>query len=206
MIPLKQNTAGQEIPLGPFVDSTDGNTEETGLTIANTDIKLWKFGATTLANKNSGGATHISNGIYYCVLDATDTNTLGTMQVSVHVTGSLYVWVDCLIMTAEAYETFINDGVLEHLLASHNTADTFGEKINAIGTASELSDAILDETIGDGTITLRQAVRGFISTLIGKVSGGGTATVTFRNDADSKNVIVATVDANGNRSAVTFTP
>jgi hypothetical protein len=72
---LKQSTASQEIPLGYFVDSTDGNTEKTALSIANTDIKLWKSGATTLANKNSGGATHISNGIYYAVLDSTDTNT-----------------------------------------------------------------------------------------------------------------------------------
>jgi len=52
---LKQSTASQEIPLGVFVDETDGKTAETGLTIANTDIKLWKTGATTLANKNSGG-------------------------------------------------------------------------------------------------------------------------------------------------------
>ena len=74
MLALKQSTASQEVPLGYFLDNTDGDTEETGLTIANTDIKIWKNGATTLANKNSGGATHISNGIYYCVLDATDTN------------------------------------------------------------------------------------------------------------------------------------
>ena len=78
---LKQSTAGQEIPLGYFVDSTDGDTEEGALTIANTDIKIWKNGATTLANKNSGGATHISNGVYYCTLDATDTNTLGPLVI-----------------------------------------------------------------------------------------------------------------------------
>jgi len=35
---LKQSTASQEIPLGYFVDSTDGNTEKTALTIANTDF------------------------------------------------------------------------------------------------------------------------------------------------------------------------
>lgn len=86
---LKQSTASQEIPLGYFVDSTDGNTEETALTIANTDIKLWKNGTTTLANKNSGGATHISNGIYHATLDATDTDTLGPLKVFVHVAGAL---------------------------------------------------------------------------------------------------------------------
>ena len=106
-IRLKQSTASQEIPLGYFVDATDGNTEETGLTIANTDIKLWKMGATTLANKNSGGATHISNGIYYAVLDATDTNTLGALVVFVHVAGALSVRVECEVLPANVYESLI---------------------------------------------------------------------------------------------------
>jgi len=35
---LRQSTASQELLLGPFVDSTDGVTAETALTIANTDI------------------------------------------------------------------------------------------------------------------------------------------------------------------------
>lgn len=104
---LKQSTAGQEIPLGHFLDSTDGDTEETGLTIANTDIKLWKFGATALANKNSGGATHISNGIYYAVLDATDTNTLGSLVVFVHVAGALAVKVECVVLAANVYDSLI---------------------------------------------------------------------------------------------------
>lgn len=106
-IRLKQSTASQEIPLGYFVDSTDGNTEETALTIANTDIKLWKAGATTLANKNSGGATHISNGIYYAVLDATDTNTLGPLVIFVHVAGALPVRVECEVLEANVYESLV---------------------------------------------------------------------------------------------------
>ena len=69
---LRQSTASQEISLGQFLDSTDGDTEENGLTIANTDIKLRKHNTTTLANKTSGGATNISNGVYHATLDATD--------------------------------------------------------------------------------------------------------------------------------------
>lgn len=106
-ISLKQSTASQEIPLGYFVDSTDGNTEETALSIANTDIKLWKAGATTLANKNSGGATHISNGVYYAVLDATDTDTLGPLVIFVHVAGALPVRVECQVMLANVYEALV---------------------------------------------------------------------------------------------------
>lgn len=107
MIPLKQSTASQEIPLGYFLDSTDGNTEETALSIANTDIKLWKAGATTLANKNSGGATHMANGLYYAVLDATDTDTLGPLVIFVHVAGALPIRLECQVMLANVYESLV---------------------------------------------------------------------------------------------------
>jgi hypothetical protein len=101
---LRQSTASQEIPLGPFVDSTDGNTAETALTIANTDIKIQKAGATTQTNKNSGGATHIATGDYYAVLDATDTDTVGSMRVKVHVAGALPVWLDCHVYEEAVYD------------------------------------------------------------------------------------------------------
>lgn len=90
---LKQSTAAQVIELGPFVDDTDFKTAKTALTIANTDIKLRKHGGTTHANKTSGGATHIANGYYHATLDATDTDTVGQLDVHVNATGALAVWV-----------------------------------------------------------------------------------------------------------------
>lgn len=163
-IPLKYATASQEIPLGYFLDSTDGDSEEGSLTIANTDIKLWKAGATTLANKNSGGATHISNGIYYCTLDATDTNTYGPLVIFVHVTGALAVRVECEVMSVEAYDTLygtdgftvdisstaeasVVDAVWDELTSVHTTAGTYGLKVGSIGTASDMADAVWDEAI-----------------------------------------------------------
>lgn len=111
-IRLKQSTASQEVPLGPFLDSTDGVTAETALTIANTDIKLWKTGATTLANKNSGGATHISQGVYYAVLDATDTATLGPMVAFISMTGALPIRVEFEVLAANVYDSLIGGGDL----------------------------------------------------------------------------------------------
>lgn len=104
---LKQSTASQEIPLGVFVDDVDGRSAETGLTIANTDIKLWKSGTTTLASKNSGGATHISSGIYYTTLDDTDTDTLGPLVVFVHVSGALPIREECVVLAANVYDSMI---------------------------------------------------------------------------------------------------
>lgn len=75
--------------------------------------------------------------------------------------------------------------------------------INAAALASDAVDEILDETIGDGTITLRQAAKLMVAALGGKVSGGGTATVTIRNVADTADIVVASVDGAGNRTSVT---
>lgn len=107
---LKQSTASQEVALGPFVDDTDGKTAETALTISNTDIKLHKAGATTLANKNSGGATHISDGIYYAVFDSTDTDTLGSLVIFVPMSGALPIRVECVVLAANIYDALIGGG------------------------------------------------------------------------------------------------
>lgn len=108
---LRQSTASQEISLGQFLDSTDGNTEENALTIANTDIKLRKGGTTTLTNKNSGGATNISNGVYHATLDATDTNTLGLLEVYVHVAGALATKSSYMILPAASYDVLVTNGL-----------------------------------------------------------------------------------------------
>lgn len=107
MIFLKASTASQEVLLGPFVDSTDGVTAETALTIANTDIKIFKAGATTLANKNSGGATHISAGNYYAVFDATDTDTVGSGSIVCQMSGALAVRVNFCVLPALVYDSLI---------------------------------------------------------------------------------------------------
>lgn len=78
--------------------------------------------------------------------------------------------------------------------------------LDALNTGVPLSaaavDAVLDDAV-EGSTTLRQAVRIMIAALAGKSSGGGSSTITYRDLADTKNRISATVDANRNRTAVT---
>lgn len=69
---------------------------------------------------------------------------------------------------------------------------------------AEIADAILDEVVV-GSYTLRQLLKVMAAALAGKATGGGTTTVTFRGVDDTSDVIVATVDANGNRSEVVLT-
>lgn len=109
MILLRQSTASQEVMLGPFVDSTDGVTPENALTIAATDIKVFKAGATATVNKNSGGATYVtsSNGLYSAVLDATDTNTLGSGSLYVYVVGALPFKQDFTILPGAVFDSLV---------------------------------------------------------------------------------------------------
>lgn len=66
-----------------------------------------------------------------------------------------------------------------------------------------LVDAVHDEVV-EGSTTLRQAMRLALATLGGKADGLATTTVHYRDLADSKNRVTATVDADGNRTAVTL--
>lgn len=72
------------------------------------------------------------------------------------------------------------------------------------GERNAVADALLDRSNGiETSLTPRQAVRLMAAALAGKLSGAATTTLTIRNVGDSKDRITATVDANGNRSAVT---
>jgi hypothetical protein len=159
MVYLRQSTASQEVEIGPFVDSSDGNTEETGLTIANTDIKLWKSGATTQANKNSGGATHIAAGMYYIVLDATDTNTIGPMKISVHVSGALYVVESCVVLAGAVYDVLFGTTAPSTLAAGA----LMGLADSAITTAKFAANAINAAAIADGAIDAATFAAGAIN-------------------------------------------
>ncbi len=71
--------------------------------------------------------------------------------------------------------------------------------------ASGFSTYLLDEEDVETGLTLRQALRLITAAVGGEVSGGGTTTITFRSAvADDADRIVATVDSNGNRTAITY--
>jgi len=82
------------------------------------------------------------------------------------------------------------------------TVSTVSDKTGyALSTAGV--SAVSDETI-EGTLTMRKMLRIMFSVLAGESSGGGTATITFRDIADTKNRLVTIVDTHGNRTSVTL--
>jgi hypothetical protein len=91
--------------------------------------------------------------------------------------------------------------------ANRVNAQVYGMEANTVTAAALAADAvdeILDDTIGDSTVTVRQALKLMVAALGGRLSGAATTTVTIRNVANTTNVITATVDADGNRSDVTL--
>lgn len=73
-----------------------------------------------------------------------------------------------------------------------------GEVTDATVTAAVLAGVV------EGAYTIQDMLRLMAAVLLGKVTGGGTATNTFRDTGDSTDRVIATVDASGNRSAVTL--
>src|SRR5262249_35025030 len=102
---LRQATASQPRILGPFLDDTDFKTPQTGLAIANTDIKLMANGGAS-SDKNSGGGTHRANGDYSVTFDATDTASVGELRVSVLVSGALPVFATFVVLEEAVYDAF----------------------------------------------------------------------------------------------------
>lgn len=76
---LKQATA-VDVLIGPFVDLTDGATAETG---ESPSVKLSKNGQTLAAKSDVTVPVHDADGYYNCELDATDTDTVGTVVLTV---------------------------------------------------------------------------------------------------------------------------
>ena len=77
-----------------------------------------------------------------------------------------------------------------------------GEAATAVGTLNDITVADIIAGIADGSYDLQEMVRIMFGAFSGKSSGGGTPTLTYRDSADAKNRIVATVDEKGNRTAM----
>ncbi len=94
------------VKIGPFLDSTNGNTNETTLSIAQADIRLSKNGGNFIpVNHNQGGGniSHDELGYYDLTLDTTDSNTEGRLLIAVHESGALLVELSYNVLSQAAW-------------------------------------------------------------------------------------------------------
>ena len=125
---LKQSTA-TTIVVGPLVDSTDASAE-TGLTISQSEVLLWKQGGTGFSAKNeSTAATHRSYGMYTVPLDATDTNTLGQLIVGVYESGILVARHDYMVVPANVWDSMFGADLLYTDVKELNSVSASASKL-----------------------------------------------------------------------------
>jgi len=270
---LRANTA-VDVLIGPFELNTDGDTDQTGLTITQADVRLSKNGQNMAQKNDANACVHDELGYYNCPLDVTDTNEEGNLTIVLHESPALSIRHDCSVLSEAAYDSMFaakDAGFMDVNIKTIGRADTTETEATNLeaacaaysvtrgltGTAvpaaaadasgglmisddggwdaDELYDAIVTDAAGtnvaidiiavqaaidalenisvaditgvevdnDGTaISLAGAFKLILSVLAGKTSGGGTATLVFRDINDAKNRISATVDANGNRTDV----
>lgn len=110
---LKQSTA-VTIKLGPFVDETDGFTPETGLTTAASGVRLSKNGGNMAAKNEATALAHDELGLYDCLFNSTDTNTLGILTVSVWEMGTARpVNQNYMVMPANIWDSLYGTDLIQ---------------------------------------------------------------------------------------------
>lgn len=121
-------------------------------------------------------------------------------------------WVTLPDATSQYKLTSVVPSPFDQFRTNHQIANTFGGDLSSpadiidefLSRYDEFSLSMLNMADGVETgLTLRQHFRLVSAFAAGKLSGAGTSTETIRNFGDTKNRIVATVDASGNRSAIT---
>lgn len=154
------------------------------------DTALTDYDPPTKAEMDTGHgllATEAKQDIIDTVVDTILVDT-GELQTDWANGGRLDLLIDLILAdTGELQTDWANGGRLDLIIdacSTHAAADVLTENV-------------------EGTVTLAESIRLINAATHGKLSGGGTTTLSFRDIADSKNRLVVTVDANDNRTAVT---
>ena len=175
---LRQSTA-ITLPFGPMLDSGDGDTEETGLTISQADIRVRKNGGSFAQTNNAAGAPHDEKGWYDVPLNTTDTNTLGPMTVNIHESGALVAWRHFMVVPSSTYDALFTTG----LSTKEDVADATWDEILGGHVGAGSAGAALTDIETDVTALLA----GDIGVIVSGTSDSGT-TLTMvdaaRTEAD----------------------
>jgi hypothetical protein len=155
MLILEQSTA-YTLKIGPFLDDADGNTVEGALAITQADVRLSKNGG-NIAQKNEAAAcVHDELGWYNCTIDATDTDTLGRLQLFVHEAGALTVWHEYMVVPANTYDSLV---LGTDYLDSETAAMAAG-----VVTAAAIANAAIDAaTFAAGAIDAAATAADFLA-------------------------------------------
>lgn len=205
----------QEAPTGSGSGATAQEVWEYAdrqLTALDEDVTTIDLNATTI-----GTVTNLTNKGDGSGFTAIPWNAAWDAEVQSEVTDGLNAYdpptnteMEARTLVAADYATAANlatvDTVVDAILADTGTDgvivatnnDKTGYRLSSTGV-----DDIHDEAV-EGSTTLRQSIRLHNAALGGKASGLETTEATYRDVGDTKDRIVATVDTDGNRTAITL--
>ncbi len=195
---------------------------------AGLDSEVSKDGGTFTDCTNEATEIATNSGVYYLDLSSTEMNA-DTVAIIVKTSTSGAKTTVIVLYPVEGGDIDVDVTYIAGSAVSTSTAQLGVNVVQAAGTAwgsgaitaaaiatgaidadalaadagTELADAIWDEVL-ESTLTGRQFMRIMLATLAGESTGGGTGTIAFRDMADAKNRISATVDSNRNRTSVTL--
>ncbi|MCP4303659.1 MAG: hypothetical protein GY788_02015 [bacterium] len=190
---LRQSTA-VDVLIGPFSDSTDGWTPETGLSPA---VKVSKNGQTMAAKNDATTPTHDADGHYNCELDATDVNTVGVLVVTV--AGS-----STHLAVRHTYQV-IEEAVFDALYGAAATG-LLPANVTQISGDSTAADSL--EAMYDGTGYNDETAPASRSQISG-IAGASGAALNFTNEADNvdsdiKSISFVGTEDSGTNASVNF--
>lgn len=169
-----------DIGLGPLVDETDGFTAETGLTVAQADVRLKKNAGSWAQKNESSAAAHEENGWHEVNLDSTDTDTLGILLVAVHVAGARPVHREFTVVTANVYDSIVaGSDTLEVELSTQGKADVNAEVVDVLRTDTTGEPAQGSPSV---TLSLQEKVDYLYKAWRNKITQSSTEYKLFADD------------------------
>jgi hypothetical protein len=190
----ESTTARRRIPFFCFDDdAADAYAPKTGLTFSAGEIQLSKNGA--IETSSTGTVSEIGGGWYYYESALAELDTVGFLTVRPAKTDVYSNGTVVQIISVDLYDAAdLGLSNLDATVSSRFAAASYQDIDDMLDAADSIETGV----------TLRGTFRLLLAALAGKISGGGTTTITIRNAvADSKPRITATVDSSGNRTAIT---
>ncbi len=194
---IRQNTA-RTLKLPPAVDSSTPDTSEIGLTITRAQIRLSKEGGDLAQKNEASDCTHDEIGVYDCPVDATDTNTVGTLDIYYKSAGVLHLWDTYQVFPEHVYDAFHGSDDISYAEGAVWLDSNSGASSNS-GTARKPMDSIANAItkltstglsrlaiVNDQTVTLtasmlRKEIFGFGRRGIVNFNGQDISECTIRN-------------------------
>lgn len=201
---LKISTA-VKVPVGPFVDATDGFTLETAVALATTEAYLYKHDAAAAVDLGTATmSAHLGGGVYNLSLTASHTDTLGLLTLEVHDAAIRPFRLSFMVIPAVVYDSLIggtdylqtdilqiNSNAASGFLSGTTNLNADVIKFNGNNSSGFLSGttAINADTVkisGNSTAAdnLEESAKGVVT---GTVASGSTTTTIKTNLTESTN-------------------